>query len=254
MAGFEVISERPRTTWVPVETGQTLYNGQIVSVTMAQSYAIALATSTGTPDTTVLATGVIVGNNRKEPVYSSTYNANYITGVATQADQKAVEKVGVEGTNGKGDPLPMVQVALIDKHTILKGRIFYGSYGTVLPTVTAASATGGSQIVTASITTSGVFGQTWYGLSGLNKGIYRVESSTSATTHDFVEYFPNDVAAGDTFRYVTLRKGRAYAKLISGMFIDGYVATISAYHLVNILELNLEESGNEYAIFQLLLN
>ena len=254
MAGFEVVSERPRVKWYPVANGQTLYVGQMVSLNVSQSGCIALATSSGTPDTDY-PFGVIVGTNRKDSLWSSTYNAESIVGVQSQAAQLAVEKHGTEGPNAKvGDPLPMVQVALINTNTILKGRIFNGTYGTVLSEVTATGVTGGSAITTASITTSATFSQTWAATTGLNKGIYRVEATTHATTHTFTEYFPYDNAIGDKFKYVTLAEGRSYAKFVDGTHIDGYVATISAYHTIKVIELKLEETGNEYAIFQFTSN
>ncbi len=266
MAGFEVVENPLRTIWAPVDyngsTAQTLYVGQLVvaGAVASCSGSVKPWNPAGVGDTTTdqVPFGVVVGNNNKEPLFSSTYKAEYITSVQAQADLLA-RKWSYANEPGQfmpSDPQAMVKVAVLSPETILKGKIFTTSYGTTpgVVTVTTGSTTGAGFTSGAADHTPVAYNATVFGRTGANKGLYRVTYDTSATVRTVYQYFPYDIAIGDTFAAVNI-SNLGTCKMMtdtSGTFIDNAAAVgTTNYIWIDVLELNLENAGSEYAIFRI---
>jgi hypothetical protein len=267
MGGFEVawnVTPRP-LVWCAVDDNarsyDTLYEGQLVQTGPGVGlYGVApLGAAAGVADTTSdpahVPFGVVVGQNRKEPLYNSTYKGFYITSEDPHAS--TTEYVGVEGPWPKGDKCAMVLVELIYPTTILKGRIFNATYGTAITvgTVTTASTTGAGFACSAGLsdasTPVGALG-TVYCRSGANRGIYRITTDTSATTKTVAQYFPYDIALGDTFVNVQMRPwGQSYVQTdTESMFFTAAANPATDYWIIDVIKLDLSEAGNEYVLFK----
>jgi len=207
----------------------------------------------------------VVGTNRKNPLYSTTYNCEYITSptVADPYGGSANDYVGVEGVWPKGDPLPMVKVAIITPSTVLRGPIRCGAIGTGLDLLTVTTSCGGDGIGcttnSAQFTPTADNMQTIYCRSGGNAGAYRTTDTTSTTAHTWDWAFRNTVAVGDTFVMAPVRyqgKSAVYFDTQS-MWIDGDSAPVLAgtnrWH-INVLRLDLSEANNEYCEFMFGVN
>jgi hypothetical protein len=261
MAGFSVVEHPLRTIWAPVDyNSTTLYVGQlVVSGATASTYgAVKAWNPAGAGDTTAdqVPFGVVVGTNNKEPLFSSTYNAEYITGVQSQANLLARKYFGQEGMYGKNDPQAMVQVAVLGVDTVLKGRIFNTSYGTSISyvTVSTGSTTGAGFTSDAANHTPVAANATVYCRTGANKGLYRVTYDTSSTVRTVYHYFPYDIAVGDTFKAVNISTLGTCKMMTdtSGTFIDNAAAVGTTNWIwIDVLDLNLETDGQEYAIFRI---
>jgi hypothetical protein len=262
--GFQVIEGELRTIWMPVDfanSAKTLYEGGIVMSALSSSApsgegVMTIGAAAGASDTTGKAVpfGIVVGTNDKAPTYNSTYKGLSIASVGTQAAQVARDTVGLEGMFPKGDQAAYVKVAVIGTDTVIKGPIFNGAYGTVLPTYANTSAsTDGLTVTTSAVTFTPVaYNHTWYCRSGANMGLYRTPYSTSTTSHTFYMAFPQDIAVGDVFVPVALRLGTCYAQFdAQATYIEmSAVAYSSNYYVIDVLEMNLKTSGEEYAIFK----
>jgi hypothetical protein len=263
MAGFSVIGQPVRTFWFPVDyNAVTLYEGQLCAWSFQDSdEGISAYNVAGLADTTAdqAPLGVILGFNNRNPVFNTTYKANYGTSVSTVAAQLARESVMVEGKMWKNDPALMAHVAIIDNTTILKGRIFNAAYGTApaVITNTAADATGAT-ITTAALTyTMPAYNTMFYCRSGANMGLYRPGYAASTTAHTFHLCWPYGLAVGDTFVgcALTLGQGKACFDAV-GTYIEQYGADNATtygtnYIWVDMFEINLATAGNESAIFRI---
>lgn len=263
MAGFSVVSGEVRTIWVPVGcpagTGDTLYVGQLVDCGFNASASGAephVVTGLGdiTNDCNIF--GVVVGTNNRTPTFNTTYKAEYITGVNTAALQIVRDYTGAGGMWGPGDPAAMVQVAVISPETILKGRIFHGSYGNPLDVVTNTTTDStGLTLATAAMDYATVaYNNIWYCRSGKNMGLYRIGYAASTTSNTFYLRWPYGLTANETFVWAPLSIGTCKAFFDAvGTYIESNMDTASyGSHFVwiDVLEVNLREAGNEYALFK----
>lgn len=264
MAGFEVISDPVRTIWLPVDcpagTGVTLYVGQLVDAGFnsssggAEAHGAPAGVGDITNDNNMF--GVVVGTNNRTPLFNTTYKSEYITGVNTAALQLARAWTGAQGMWGPSDPAAMVQVAVISPETVLKGKIFQGSYGTVIDVVTNTTADStGLTLTTAAMDYATVaYNNIWYCRSGANMGLYRISYSASTTSNTFYIRWPYGLAANDTFVTVPLSIGTCKAMFDSvSTYIEVNNETTqyaTNYAWLDVLEVNLREAGNEYAIFK----
>ena len=263
MGGFSVVEGAIRTIWMPVNMGSgasTCYEGQLVVAGVAASGSGGCIpwNVAGVGDTTAdqVPFGVVVGLNNKVPLYNSTYKSNYGTAVNTKALQVARDWRMAEGMFAKGDPALMAQVAVIGPNTVLKGRIFNAAYGTA-PTVLTATAVNGTAGLgwtsNAAEFTPVAYNNTFYCRSGANRGLYRTGYDTSATAHTFYLYWPYTLAVGDTFVGSNLALGTCTGMFDTlGMYINNAAAVYTTnFAWMDVLELNLETAGAEYAIFKL---
>jgi hypothetical protein len=265
--GFKIAKGSPPTykIWVPLDrtaATTTLYVGQLVKCDSGSFNGVApLAVASGAADTSQkqVVYGVVVGTNDfpQTENFVATYG-QYISAVQTSAQQIAHKQMGVEGMHPKGDPLPMVEIALITPQTILEAPICNATLG-VAPTVVTASAvnaTAGLGMTTGSVDVATVANLcTTYCRTGANAGIYRVNKSASATTHTFDHYWPYTLAIGDTFVTVPLRQGVSFAQINStagyiGMCLDCAATPATNYFALDVLQLDLSKAGKEKAIFK----
>jgi hypothetical protein len=258
---FRIDHGSPRKLWMPIDrtaAATVLYEGQLAKNDITSYNGLApLAAASGAADTTghQVIWGVVCGTNYKSPVFAATYG-QYATAVASQADQVATVKLGVEGMHPKGDPQPMVEVAKLTASTVLRGDICNATQGTAPTVVTVTSgSTTGAGFTTGAIDFTPVANMnTFYCRSGANKGIYRVSKTTSTTVHTFDTYWPYDVAVGDTFVAVPMRQGQSYVQINE---TTGYLGTCFScaaspatnYFLIDVLELDLREAGKETVLF-----
>ena len=261
--GFTVIESPIRNIWAPVNfanAAKTIYEGSIVAMTIAVGQPdgeglIALAAAAGHDDTTTKAVpfGVVLAGNDASPAYDSTYKGQKIVSCGAQALQVARDFRGAEGMYAKGDPQVLAKVSVIGPSTVLKGPIFLASYGTA-PTVytNTAASTDGLTITTSAVAHTPItYNTTWFCRSGANRGLYRVAYSTSTTSHTFYIAWPYDIAIGDTFVPVSLRQGTCLAQFdAQSTFIEQQPATGTNDYELDVLEINLEVAGAEYAIFK----
>lgn len=260
--GFEVMQNSYGRIWVPVDnanrTYPTLYVGQLVQFT--SDGAVNLGQASGALDTTGETTpaGVVVGTNRRYPLFSSTYKSEYITAEAPHHNTSDWVLHGGSGPLVVGETSAHVQVDLIGPDSVLKGRLFNGSYGTAMTvgTVTTGNANGTGFTCSAGLMDAAgtiVADQaTVYGRTGGNRGIYRITTDASATIKTVDYYFPYDITAGDKFVGVHQRAwGPTKCNTDSqATFIDVAQDTGTNYWGIFVIKLDLSTAGGEYVIFR----
>lgn len=260
MAGFSLVEAPMRTRWYPVDYNDTLYVGQIVSwnITTAPSQGLTPYVVGGAAGATydMVPLGVVIGFNNRTPLYVSTYSSEYAAAVSTTTAQQARESVMVEGQMWAKDPALMAQVALIDSHTLLKGRLYHEAWGTAPSVLTnTAASSDGSTITTATLHHTPIaYNATWYCRSGANMGLYRMSYSAHATSNTFYLTWPYGLAANDTFVYCAYTLGTSYGYFdTSATYVqaNGDASTYAAYIYLDVEEINLREAGNEYIIFRI---
>lgn len=258
---FRIDSGSPRKLWVPIDrtaAAQTLYVGQLVKWdTTAFNGVAPLAAASGAADTTgeQVIFGVVCGTNYKNPLSNATYG-QYASAVQSQADQIGTVKMGVEGMHPKGDPIPMVEIAVITPNTVLIGDICNATQGVApsIVTVTTGSTTGAGMTTGAVDFTPVANMNTFYCRSGANAGIYRVSKTTSTTVHTFDTYWPYDIAIGDTFVAVPMRQGESFVQISEtvgalGTCFDCSDSPATNYFQIKVLELDLTTAGKEKVLF-----
>jgi len=266
--GFKVVEGTIRELWAPVDfsnSAKTVYQGAIVSASMntggsglpAGDGIVTIAAAAGASDTTGKAVpmGVILGFNYAAD--SQTYTNGLETGVSygSQALQVAHAARGVEGVYPKGDGRLFAHLAVIGPNTILEGPIYNGAYGTALPTYSnTAASTDGLTVTTSAVTFTPItYNSTWFCRSGANAGLQRVAYSTSTTSHTFYVAFQNDIAIGDVFCPVAVKEFGTCAVQFdaNATYVEmSAVAYSTNYYIIDVLELNMKESGKERVIFK----
>lgn len=260
--GFSVMQNSYGRIWVPVDNNArsyaTLYVGELVK--FGSDGALTLGQASGAYDTTGEATpaGVVVGTNRRSPLFNSTYKAEYVTSVDPHGDTTDWALHGGSGPIVVGDTSAHVQVDLIGPDTILKGSIFNAAYGTAITvgTVTTGSTTGAGFTCSAGLMNFGgtvVADQaTVYCRSGGNRGIYRITTDASATVKTVDHYFPYDITAGDKFVGVELRAwGPSKFQTDSiATYIDAAADQGTNSWGIFVIKLDLSTAGSEYCIFR----
>ena len=251
--GFVIVEGSPRSLWVPIVDLDTIYVGQIVAC-QANEGIVPIGTASGANDTSQLNVpmGVVIGLNAKNPAYDSTYKAEKITDVSPH--DNTVEYVLHGGKHPLGDRAAYAKVALITPNTVLRGPLFNAAFGTAmtLGTVTTGGSTGVSCTVNA-LEVAGVANlSTVYFRTGANRGVYRItdDASTTALTWDKATYA--DVAVGDTLVRVNGLRifGPSRAQFdAEAMYINSAAALTADYYGVNVIALDLSESGKEHVDF-----
>uniref|UniRef100_A0A6H1ZME6 Uncharacterized protein n=1 Tax=viral metagenome TaxID=1070528 RepID=A0A6H1ZME6_9ZZZZ len=229
--------------------GETVYEGCLVSSqtndTSGGTGGVVLAdvaSEAHENDQPIL--GICVGVVDESRAYSSTYYGNGSTYTTTQAT------IASTGT-------PRVKVALaIPWVTLIKGPIYNAAYGTALTKQVVTTASSGGVTITAAnnaITDIADDYAVAYCRKGANRGHYRVvTTSTSTTVNTVVVPFPYGIALGDVFVIASCVPGLGGLDIpATANCIDGN-NDIDAYYDVYYHEVNLEESGKEYAVFSLL--
>lgn len=262
--GITIAQGSPQTIWVPEVAGGTLYGGGLVATgqnALDEGVKI-LPDASGVADVTNqnVPFGVIIGSNRKVKVWDTTELCEIITApaAADAHDGASIEYYGVEGPWGKGDPVPMVKVAVITPSTVLRAplKATDAATGPALLTATNTSTDGLGITTNANDYTTGVAAlHTIYCRSGANAGSYRIVTSTSSTIHTWDNAMIHDIAIGDTFVMVPMRPyGHSTVMFddTTASWIDcddGPVAAGTARWAINILRLDLREAGKEFVEF-----
>ena len=191
------------------------------------------------PDATTkiaaLCTGIVTS-----PAFNATYKGDMGDYDTTQADQLANSPVGCA----------MAECVIITPTTLIKAPIVKDTIGTAPER--KACTTGSSDgltFVVATIDTTVSQYSTVYCSKGANRGISRIVTTGATTTQTVLIAFPYDIAVGDEFCIANIKEG--FAKInFDTQFqgIDSSDALTYPYY-VYVHELNLEESGKEYAVF-----
>ena len=266
--GFKIAqgSQAIEQAWFPIDSinsGTTFLNvGQLVKLQLTAFNGMnPLAIAAGIADITNKQAifGVVTGTNNYP--LTETFNATYgqfATTALTQAAQAAIQKMGAEGMHPKGDPAPMVQVAMLTPYTTLEGPIYNATYGVAptLTTCTTVNAAGTTLTCTQAVDVVTVAEMcTAYCRTGANAGIYRIVHSASTTAWTLTMAFPNAIAVGDTFVVLPYRQGQSYAQINStagyiGMCFDCAVGPVTNYFRLDVKELDFAKSGQEKLIFR----
>ncbi len=260
---FHVVENELRSIWCALDGSSTYRTGQLVSLVAASKAAVTgtvvpLAVPAGAADTTnfQIPFGVIVGNNDRIKTVDAT--SEYITGVTTQAAQIARitgQYTGQEGMYQIGDSQPLVEVAVITPHTVLRGDIFNAAVGTATTVVTDQDGTDTTGYTTAGLTDACDFTPvasncTIYCRAGANAGLYRVSLDTSTTAPQTTVAFPYDVAQGDSFVRVPIKQGFSNTYIAGpGLYLNsGLTSATNTFDLI-VYSLDLTTAGRETATF-----
>lgn len=218
-----------------------------------------IGAASGAADTSTKSTilGLVMGNtnDQNNKTYDTTFNASKVTGIVTQADQVARNGKYFGNTGAmypKGDSIPLVKVALLTPYTILRSRIYDGSYGSLptLLTVTTGDAVGLGFTSNATDFTPVADLCTTHFRTGASAGLYRVsdDSNTTVSTNDVA--FRGGIAVGDTAIRVPFRQGLSFAQLdTEAIFVDVSATPASDYYIINVIDMNLEIAGEETVDF-----
>ena len=196
---------------------------------------------------------------------TTTHPLGFVTGIV---DDSRAYTAAVSGTAGYGNKttytatqsvvkstgISEVEVCLaIPGVTLIRAPIYKGVWGTALyeivnTTENSAGTTVVSPVATADI--GDVLGMI-YCRSGANRGMYRTIAAITTVTTTVTVPFPNTIAAGDTFVQVSLLLG--FGNMMSSAAADCLDGNLTGAdgHSVYFHEINLEESGKEYAVFAL---
>lgn len=225
-----------------MQVGADVYVGQLLGNDHANGYGhvIPAAVAAAGPDVTTGLVGVCVGVITS-PVYTAaTYQSDKCTYDTTQATQVANDPVGAAE----------VQVAVMRPGDLWKAPIGKVTVATALDTITVTTAdTAGDDVIhTGAITAPTHLLSTIYCRTGANRGLYRVITSGGTADQDVTICFPYDIAVGDTFVACNVKLGACRIDLsTNALGIDGDTA-VDNYYDAFCTELNLETSGEEYAV------
>jgi hypothetical protein len=267
MIGSIAYESSPHLVWAPLsgDAATVFYEGAIVSTVKAnqdhtQDGLLLMGAAAGAGDLTATRNpfGIIQGFSDYPGNEIFTGGRHTMTAVASSSQHAATTKYLGGNTNhgSPNDGRPWAQVALINPSTYIKMPIFNGAFGTAITvgavTAGGVSTTGAGFTSSACCDVAGVAGlSTVYCRSGANRGVYRITSDTSTTVKTVYDYFRYDIAAGDTFVGVPMRLGTSYVQLdATSTYLEASATPASNYYEVNVVELNLETPGEEYAIFR----
>lgn len=251
----------PQTIWAPIKPGATVYVGSLVSIDQSalDEGFVVRPTGVGVSNTTNKDRpfGVCIGTNRRTPVYSATYQAEYITDAgATGIRTDTTEYIMPEGPWSAGEGRAMIKIAVITPSTILRMPIRNNAIGTAISTLTStAGNANGLTVTTGACDFTPVANLcSIYARTGVNAGTYRITDDTSTTVATWDVHMKNTTAtAGDTYVRVPLRtNGVSYVTIGDGTvasFIDASVSPATNYDIIHVLNLNLAEAGGEYVDF-----
>jgi hypothetical protein len=264
IGGITVAHGNPQTIWVPIEDAATIYVGGLATVnTSAPTEGITmLPDAAGVANVTNhdMPMYVVIGTNRKTPLFDSTYKCEYITspGATDPHDGASIEYFGVEGPYSLGDPIAMAKVACVDSTTVLRAPLYNAAVGTA-PTevVVSTGSTTGLGCTTDAIDFTGIAApwQSFYFRSGANAGTYRMSDSASATVHTWDTATVADIAVGDKLVAVPCRTQGLSTIMFDGVsasFVDvadAPVAAGTARWAVKVRRLDLSVASEEFVEF-----
>jgi hypothetical protein len=238
-----------------LQIGEDCYVGQLVMTGMTGGLGghvqIAdAATEAFEDDTVILGAIAAVADNSRTYVASVSATAQYgdrSTYTTTQATIAA--NLGTKLTGG-GEVDVILNIPMV---TMFRAPLYNAAWGTALTTITTTSASSGGVVVAgtgSAITDIADDFATVYCRTGANRGHSRIiTTSTSTTSQTVTVPFPYGIAIGDTFVVASCVLGFGGLNFpASADCIDGN-DDMNAYYNVYYHDINLEESGKEYAIF-----
>jgi hypothetical protein len=258
---IKIVDGGMQKVWLPIKPAATIYVGSLVCIDQSalDEGVIVRPLAAGASNTTNKdrPLGVCVGTNNKNPLWSSTYLAEYITDPgATGVRSNAAEQVGVEGPWAKGDKIAMVEVQLISPHTILQAPIRNNAIGTALSVLTStAGNANGLTVTTGACDFTPVANVcSIYCRSGVNAGQYRITDDTSTTVAAWdVEMLKTTAGTGETYVRVPLRThGVSYVQLGDSTvcsYINASKTPATDYDIIHVVRLDLSVAGHEFAEF-----
>jgi hypothetical protein len=256
--GFKIVEGTPSEKWFPISagtgpTGNTCYIGQIVK--WQTGGILPLGAAAANPDVTYFPFGIVTGiTDRNGGTFSSTYQAVGTSQVITQATALARDFFGQEGMWAKNQANTIVKVAILDPTCVIEGPIKNAAIGTApgVVTCTTASTDGLSSMVHGNADVATVANNNmYYCRSGANAGFYNSSYAASQTTPTFYTPWQYDWAVGDTFCVTNVGLGRQKIQFDSAsMWIENSAALTSYYFMVDVLSMDLSQSGKESAQFK----
>lgn len=227
------------------QIGETMYEGQLAMSGLVGGAGghvqIADAASEAHEnDQPILGVVTAVVN---DPVYSATYKGNGVTYDTALANVLAND----------GSDAAMVEVTLARPwDAIFKAPLYDATDGTALPTLTETTGDATGLTIThaaGAVADAADDMATIYCRSGANKGLYRIVTTGGTDAQVCTVAFPYAIAAGDTFVRASCVLGLGGLNIpATANCIDGDNA-LSAYYDVYYHNINLEESGKEWATF-----
>jgi hypothetical protein len=257
-----IVEGTARPMWFPVSAvggaAKTVYVGGLVTHYIVAGDGV-LAPIAANANPMGVPFGVVLGTNNLVPLYDTTYNAEYQISTITLATSAAVEKRMQEGQWIKGDTQAMVQVAVIDPTSVLRLPIYAHATTQTAPTE-AISTAGNANGLTVTCGTTGfdctgiAYNAMYYCRKGLNQGIYRTGYDTNAGTGAKTFYIPTPfttATTGEIWVGANFSLGRQRIDLqTTGLGINTVTTTSTNHYLVDVLEINLKNKGEEYALLR----
>jgi hypothetical protein len=236
-------------------TGETMYEGQLLKSARVGGIGghvnpadTAIEAREDTSQILGICSGIVDGSS------------GYVTPVSGTAKygQRTVYSSTMADITSRG-PSEVEVTLIIPGITLVKADIFDVVWGTALTELTVTTTTaGGASIAHSGNTIAGIVDDfsTIYCRSGANRGHYRVVTSAGANTNVVTVPFPYTITAGDVFVQATCVLGLGGMQVTTGIdAIDGDAVldatTGTGYYTVFYHEINLEETGQEYAVFSM---
>ena len=227
-------------------TGESMYVGQPVK-SGGSTGAVALADIAvdlreDTSNFFGICTGIVDGSRAWTKAVSGT--AQYGEGTTYSTTQSVIADTG---------PSEVEVTLVIPGLTLVRAPIYNTTWGSALyeivnTTESIAGTTVISPVATADI--GDALGSI-YCRSGANRGIYRNIATVTTTTTVVTVPFPYTIAVGDVFVQASCMLGFGGMDLTTAFdAIDGN-NVMDDYYSVYYHEVNLEESGKEYAVFSI---
>lgn len=222
--------------------GEDMYVGQLVETPSdTGGHCLVLDNAAAGPDVTNAILGIVMAVVTS-PTYDSTYQGDKATYDTTQANQLLNDPKGA----------CLVDVLVLYPGALIKGPICNGTVGTALTEliVTAVSTTGAAVNHTGNaITAMDDDYSTVYCRKGANRGLSRVITTGGTKTQTVTITFPYDTAVGDTFVAAQMTLGACRVEFDSQKQAFNGNDDLTEYFVGYCHQLNLEESGKEWAIW-----
>jgi hypothetical protein len=240
-----------------LQTGVTMYVGQLVqtgmfTVTHGGHVELAdVATEVFENDQPIVGIVSAVADESRTYVKPATDHKYGDRSTYTTTQATIAANLGT-GLTGGGE----VDVTLaLPMNTLIRAPIYNATYGTDLTVQTNTSASSGGVTITdaGNLVTDIADGfATAYCRTGANRGHYRVvTTSTSTSVNTVVVPFPYAIAVDDTFVIASCKLGIGGMDICTNAdAIDGN-NDMDKFYAVYYHEINLEESGKEYAVFSM---
>jgi len=229
-------------------TGEDMYVGQLVKSAHAAGIGggvavadIATETNEDTSQIIGICTGIVDGSRSWTASVPGT--AQYGEGTTYTTTKATVADTG---------PSEVKVTLIIPGVTLVRAPIYDTVWGTALTELTVTTGNADGVTVTHANDTivdcADDFSVT-YCRSGANRGLYRVNGTCGTNAQVMTVPFPNTIVAGDVFVNASCVPGLGGMDLTTAFdAVDGDNA-MDDYYGVYYHEINLAESGKEYAVF-----